>query len=368
MADDSTRGTYRAEHVGSLLRPQPVFDAIMRSFRGELEPSELEQIQDEAILGALDRQRAAGVEVFTDGEFRRLGFMTAFSEAVEGFGPGDSALLDWRGGTGSEPPLPIQVVAGQLTAKRRIAQREASFMAEHSPGPFKITLPSPALWALETWPSDNAGYGSRAEFISGAASILASEAGQLASDGVSYVQVDAPEYTHFVDSVLSEQLRTAGAGAGILDDVIAGDNAILDAAKAGGALVSVHVCRGNSMGRWLAEGGYEPIAERLFTGLHCDRLLLEYDGSRAGGFEPLRFVPAEKVVVLGLISTKQGTLESRDDVLRRIDEATAYVPIDRLALSPQCGFASGLQGNPLTADEQWRKLEFVSSVAEEVWS
>jgi 5-methyltetrahydropteroyltriglutamate--homocysteine methyltransferase len=275
--------------------------------------------------------------------------------------------LDWRGGTGDEPPLPIQVVAGRLSAKRRIAQTEARFMAEHSPGPFKITLPSPALWALETWQPDRAGYPSREEFIADASAILAREAAQVASEGASYVQVDAPEYTHFVDPVLSEQLRAAGAGAAILDSAIAGDNAILDAARAGGALVAVHMCRGNSMGRWLAEGGYEQVAEKLFADLRCDRLLLEYDGARAGGFDPLRFVPEDKVVVLGLVSTKHGALESRDEVLRRIEAATGFVPVDRLALSPQCGFASGLQGNPLTAEEQWRKLELVAAIAEEVW-
>ncbi len=356
----------RADHVGSLLRPQSVIDGVGRRFRNEIDHSELVRLQDEAILDALDHQRAAGVDVFTDGEFRRFGFMTGFTEAMEGFGAGDAALLDWRGGTGAEPPLPIRVVAGRVRAKRRVAQAEASFMQEHSPGPFKITLPSPALFALETW-RDNGGYASPNEYIAEASAILAHEAHDLASEGVPYIQVDAPGYTHFVDPVLSEQLRAAGAAAATLDSAIDGDNTILDAAKDGGAVVAVHLCRGNSMGRWLAEGGYEPIAERLFTALRCHRLLLEYDSTRSGGFEPLRFVPDDKIVVLGLISTKHGALESRGDLLRRIEEASRYVPVERLALSPQCGFASGWQGNPVSADDQWRKLELVASVADEVW-
>jgi 5-methyltetrahydropteroyltriglutamate--homocysteine methyltransferase len=358
---------YRADHVGSLLRPQSVHEAIGRRFRQQIDESALTRVQDEAILDSLEHQRAAGVDVFTDGEFRRFGFLTGFTEAVDGFVVGDPNSLEWRGGTGTEPQTPIMVVGGRIKARDRVAETEASFMREHSPGPFKITLPSPALFALETWQGEDSGYSSRAEFIADAAAILAEEAHELAREGASYIQVDAPEYTHFADRVLSEQLHNQGVDASTLDSAIAADNAIVQAARDAGAVAGVHLCRGNSIGRWLAEGSYEPIAEKLFTGLQCDRLLLEYDSDRAGGFEPLRFIGDNKIVVLGLISTKSGELESRDEVLRRIEEATTHVPIDRLALCPQCGFASGMQGNPLSAGEQWRKLELVASVADEVW-
>jgi 5-methyltetrahydropteroyltriglutamate--homocysteine methyltransferase len=161
-----------------------------------------------------------------------------------------------------------------------------------------------------------------------------------------------------------------GAGVDLeaaLATTIEADNRILDAARAGGAVTAVHVCRGNDQGFWLAQGGYEPIAEQAFGGLRCDRLLLEYDSERAGGFEPLRLVPPDKTVVLGLITTKSGQLEERAGLLRRIEEASRHVPLDRLALSPQCGFASDFRGNPLTEEEQWRKLELVVSVARQVW-
>jgi methionine synthase II (cobalamin-independent) len=194
------------------------------------------------------------------------------------------------------------------------------------------------------------------------------EAELLARDGVAYIQLDAPAYTHWADESLTATYRAQGIDRSeFLARSIESDNEILDAARSAGATTGVHLCRGNSMGRWLAEGGYGPIAEKLFTELRCDRLLLEYDSPRAGGFDPLRFVPSDKVVVLGLITTKIGALERRDDVLRRIDEASRHVPIDRLALSPQCGFASSGRGNPLTEDEQWRKLELVVSVARDVW-
>jgi len=153
----------------------------------------------------------------------------------------------------------------------------------------------------------------------------------------------------------------------LLGVAIAADNRVLEAARAGGAMTAVHCCRGNWMGRWLAEGGYDPIAEKVFTRLRCDRLLLEYDSPRAGSFGPLRFVPSNKVVVLGLITTKTGEMESREQLLRRIDEASRVLPLEQLALSTQCGFASTQVGNPLTHEQQWRKLELVASLAREVW-
>jgi methionine synthase II (cobalamin-independent) len=197
--------------------------------------------------------------------------------------------------------------------------------------------------------------------------ILSDEAAQLAREGVGYVQVDSPTDTQFLDPEWDHWFPQHGLDKDrLLDDAISSDNSILDAAHTGGAMTGVHLCRGNGMGAWLSTGGYDPIAEKVF-GLHADYLLLEYDTERAGSFEPLRSVPADKVVVLGLVSTKIPELESRDDLRRRIDAASAFVPMERLALSPQCGFASDFRGNPITVDDQWRKLELVASIAEEVW-
>jgi methionine synthase II (cobalamin-independent) len=195
---------------------------------------------------------------------------------------------------------------------------------------------------------------------------LADEAKALSDEGLPYIQLDAPLYTHWADPALKAKYSAAGFDMDrLLPEAIAADNWILNAAKP--SVTGVHLCRGNSMGRWLAEGGYDQIAERLFNELRCDRLLLEYDSPRAGDFTPLRFVPKSKVAVLGLITTKHGELESRDELIRRIDEAARCLPLDQLALSPQCGFASSGRGNPLTEEQQWRKLELISEVARKVW-
>jgi 5-methyltetrahydropteroyltriglutamate--homocysteine methyltransferase len=261
------------------------------------------------------------------------------------------------------------VVGQRLRPKKRIAKNEADFLKKHAPGPFKVTLPSPVNFAVIFWRkglSDRA-YSSPNEFLIDAAGILATEALALAREGTPYIQLDAPLYTHWADASLKAKYTNLGFDMDrFLDHAIAAENTITDAAKP--AVTGVHLCRGNSMGRWLAEGGYELIAERLFNELHCDRLLLEYDSARAGDFAPLRHVPKGKIVVLGLITTKHGDLESRDEILRQIEKAAQYIPLEQLALSPQCGFASSGRGNPLTEEQQWRKLELVAAIAEAIWN
>jgi len=261
-------------------------------------------------------------------------------------------------------------VNATLRAKKRLCGRDAEFLREHSPGPFKITLPSPSNFGVLSWRAgiSDTTYPARSDLVLDVARIVADEASKLAKEGVSCIQIDSPVYTHWADDSLVAKYRNAGIDLEtLLNDCIAADNLILDAARAGGAVTGLHLCRGNSMGRWMAEGGYGPVGERLFNEIRCDRWLLEYDSDRAGTFEPLRFVPDDKIVVLGLITTKSGALEPRDLVLRRIEEASRLIPIERLALSPQCGFASSGRGNPLTEDEQWQKLALVVSVAKEVW-
>jgi 5-methyltetrahydropteroyltriglutamate--homocysteine methyltransferase len=361
----------RAEQVGSLLRPAPLIQARIDCGAGRLDREGLRAEEDGAIVDALRRQRDCGIDVLTDGEFRRASFMAGFTGAVEGYVDAEVPSLPWRGGTGSEPSTSqVRVVAGTLRPARRIAAAEAAFLRERAGGLFKITLPSPALLALSAYRPglSEAAYPTREELIAELARIAADEAAQLAAEGVPYVQLDAPAYARWVD----RDRDAVGLGPDadmdrLLDAAIAADNLVLDAARAGGAVTAVHVCRGNRTGRWLREGGYDPIAERLLTGLRCDRLLLEYDSERAGGFGPLRFVPPSMVVVLGLVTTKSGGLESPDDLLRRIDQASRVVPLEQLALSPQCGFASSQAGNPLTPDQQWRKLALVAELAREVW-
>jgi 5-methyltetrahydropteroyltriglutamate--homocysteine methyltransferase len=211
-------------------------------------------------------------------------------------------------------------------------------------------------------------YPTRAELLHDLTAIIRDEVRWLVSQGVTYIQFDAPYYTHYLDPQHRAQMLAEGRDPDReLAEGIAGDNTALKDVPRDRVTVATHVCRGNSRSRWFTEGGYDVIAERLFGSLNVDRFLLEFDDERSGGFEPLRFVPAAKTVVLGLVTTKDAKLESQDDLRRRIDQATSYVPLDRLALSPQCGFASVAAGNLLSMDEQWRKLKLVADTARKVW-
>ncbi len=365
--------TIRADQVGSLLRPPELRQARERFLAGQLERDALTELEDRAITVALERQRSAGIDVYTDGEFRRAAYMTVVTDAIEGFSASEAGpRLAWRADPGREVPpevasFTLPVVSDRLRPRRRIAAHEAVFLQAQAPGPFKVTLPSPTHFSPRCFRpgvTDRA-YASPSEMTRDLATILAEEAAYLAREGVGYLQVDSPTYSAWLDRAAAQEQGPTSAQR--LAEAIAADNAIIEAAQAGGAVTALHICRGNASGAWLTSGGYEPIAEQVFGELRCDRLLLEYDTERAGGFEPLRLVPAPKLVVLGLVSTKYGQLESRDQLLRRIEAASAFVPVERLALSPQCGFASNFRGNPLTEEEQWRKLELVASVAREVW-
>ena len=365
--------TCRADQLGSLLRPAALVAARQKLASGEISMDELRAAEDAAILDALKMQRMAGVDVFVDGEYRRFSFMTSFTEALDGFvpAPPNAHPMAWRGGSGEpDRSTNAQVVGAKLRLKHRIAETEASFLAAHAPGPFKITLPSPLLFAQVGYRTEisQAAYGSRGELMRELAGFLHGEIAALIAEGTPYIQIDAPGYTHFADPALREAYRSAGVDPDVaLDEAVAADNACIAGIEGEGVALAVHLCRGNSRGRWLAEGSYEPIAERLFAGLNFQRFLLEYDSDRAGGFEPLRFLPKDKTVVLGLVSTKSPQMETQESLLRRIDQAAAYVPMERLALSPQCGFASSIPGNPLSQDDQQRKLSLVAEVARKAW-
>ncbi|HZU06297.1 MAG TPA: hypothetical protein VFB73_09995 [Chloroflexota bacterium] len=360
---------YRADHVGSLLRPPALLEARHTYAEGRLGYEELRTFEDRAILTVLQLQQEIGLDVVTDGEYRRTSFMSILAEAVEGFVPARVAL-EWRGPKDESPGGFTQSIGGKLRQKRRLAAHEAAFLKEHAGGPFKIALPNPAGFVPNIDLHGVVGrvYSTRADLLRDLANIIASEMRALAIEGVPYIQLDAPRYTQFVDPIILERMRRSGINPDtFLDEMIAADNYCLSVAKHEGVTVGVHLCRGNSRSRWLAEGSYEPIAEKLFSQLNADRFLLEYDTERAGGFEPLRFMPRGKTVVLGLITTKHGQLEPQDALLRRIEEASKYVPTDDLALSPQCGFASSMAGNLLSWDEQRRKLELVVDTARKVW-
>ncbi len=364
---------YRADHVGSLLRPTEVKDARRAYQDGRLELSELTAVENQAILNALERQRDAGMQVYTDGEFRRAGFQNDLIVSVEGFVDTDTPAVVriWQGPGGQPAEQGTrQVVGGKLRQVRSLTGNQLPFLQEHAPGPVKMTLPSPSQFPALTFQPGvtDQFYSTRSELLWEIAGIIRSEVSALAESGVEYIQMDAPRYSYYVDPRWRQHLCDLGEDPDrMFEEAIAADNHCLDGVQREEVTVAFHVCRGNNQSKWYAEGGYEAIAELLFGSLKVDRFLLEYDTDRAGTFEPLRFMPPDKMVVLGLISSKEAELESAESLLRRIEEASAFVPLERLAVSPQCGFASTAPGNLLAEDQQWRKLELVAEVASRVW-
>jgi methionine synthase II (cobalamin-independent) len=361
---------YRADHVGSLLRPPELLEA-----RGTGAGADrLREIEDRHILRVLARQRECGLDVFTDGELRRRNFMSDLLDAVEGFDTGDAVARSW---SGAAPAATAQassvtgVATARLRQRRRLTEHELPFLRAHSPGPFKVTLPSanqfPAI-AYKRGVTDRV-YPNHSALLWDIVPIVNAEIRALAADGVPYVQIDAPRYSYYIDPKWREYIRREMGmePEAALDEAVRADNASLEGARRPGVTLAIHLCRGNNRSQWYAEGGYDLIAERLFGSLAVDRFLLEYDDERSGTFEPLRYVPQGKMVVLGLVSSKRPRLEAKADLIRRVKEAARHVPLDRLALSPQCGFASTMEGNLLSEDDQWAKLRLVVDTARDVW-
>jgi 5-methyltetrahydropteroyltriglutamate--homocysteine methyltransferase len=379
---------YRADHVGSLLRPPEVLQAHESHQQGKMSAEQLREIEDRAILQVLEYQRQLGLDVVSDGEYRRQSWAGDFFDAVDGYVDGPLPIkFDWRlpeqlkerdagAATGVQQmvrDVPMQsgrVVGERLRQKRRLTEYESVFMKQHAGGPYKVTQPAASYIVARGYqPSvSSKAYASRWELCQDVARIIAAEVQALAAEGVPYIQIDNAHYPDYIP----EQRRNDWRAIGIdpdqaLAEDIAADNLTIKKVDRSKHVVAMHICRGNGRSAWHTTGGYEPIAERVFGSLEVDRFLLEYDSDRAGGFEPLRFMPKGKQVVLGLVTTKVGELESQDVLLQRIDEASKYVPVENLALSPQCGFASVMQGNLLTGDDQRRKLELVAETARKVW-
>jgi 5-methyltetrahydropteroyltriglutamate--homocysteine methyltransferase len=357
---------YRADHVGSLLRPAEL--ALAR--HNNAPPDKLRELEDRHILRVLARQRELGLDVVTDGELRRKNFMSDLTDAVDGFDQGDAIPRSWQG-SGARVSSVTGIVTSKLAQRRALTATELPFLQAHAQGPYKVTLPSatqfPAI-AYKRGISERA-YPTPSELLWDIAQIISAEMRSLAEAGVPYLQIDAPRYSYYIDPKWRAWL-TSEFGVNpdtALDEALRADNTCFDAARKAGVTVAIHLCRGNNRSHWYAEGGYDAIAEKLFGELRVDRFLLEYDDARSGGFEPLRLVPRGKLVVLGLVSSKVAALESADALRRRIDEASRFVPLDELALSPQCGFASTMDGNLLTEDDQWAKLRLVADTARAVW-
>jgi 5-methyltetrahydropteroyltriglutamate--homocysteine methyltransferase len=364
---------YRADHVGSFLRPAELLEAR----RAQVTLEELEALEDRHISRVFQKQQELGLGVFTDGELRRSNFMSDFTDAVDGFDPGDAVPRSWSDNAqkSAAPVAAVSNISGIVTSplkqRQPLTGRELPFLREHAPGAIKITLPSATQFPAISFKYGvtDAVYRDPYALLDAITGIMVEDIRALAGSGISYLQIDAPRYSYYLDpkwtAWMAKELRVDPAQ--MLMASLDADNACFAAARRPGVTLAIHLCRGNNRSHWYAEGGYDAIAERLFRELAVDRFLLEYDDERSGSFEPLRFVPKGKMVVLGLISTKRPVLERTQDVLKRIDEAAKVLPLEQLALSPQCGFASTMEGNLLTEADQWAKLRLVVDTAREVW-
>jgi 5-methyltetrahydropteroyltriglutamate--homocysteine methyltransferase len=359
---------FRADHIGSFLRPPELLEA-----RRTADPERLRQIEDQHILRILAKQKELGFEAATDGELRRRNFMSDFTDAVAGFDLADAVGRTWQ--AGQSAAVPVSSVTGVVSAKLRQLQpltgHELPFLKAHSPLPIKITLPSatqfPAI-SFKRGVTDKF-YKDHSALLWDIVEIMKADLQKLCADGVAYIQIDAPRYSYYMDpkwrSWIKSELQLDPDTA--FDEALRADNACFQAARHTGVTLGIHLCRGNNRSHWYAEGGYDAIAEKLFSTLEVDRFLLEYDDERSGTFAPLRFVPRGKTVVLGLVSSKIPRLENPDELARRIDEASKCVPLEDLALGPQCGFASTAEGNLLTEEDQWAKLQLVTKTVHRVW-
>lgn len=371
----------RAEVVGSLLRPprlraaveaayDPGHRAVLPEERAR-DQSDLRRIEDAEIEAVVARQRDLGLDVVTDGEFRRYMFMNSFWDAVEGFST-DRNPVKFRNERGETVTWHVQRIERRLRVVDSPAAREVAFMVKAAAGhPVKVTFPAASLFAhpFTYRPGGTDGpYAGPEELV---AHCIEIERGLIADAivaGATYVQLDFPLYPYLVDPAWTERFRQAGFDLdAVLDRAIAADTAVLEGIP-NDVTVALHVCRGNYRSRWMCEGSLESVAERMFGELPYDAFLVEWDDTRRDGtYEAIRFVPAGRTMVMGVISTKTPEVEPEDEILRRIDGAARYMPLEQLAVSPQCGFASVMEGNEIDEDVQWRKLDLVARVADRLW-
>lgn len=374
MTSTDNRGPFRADQVGSLLRPAELKEAREKHTKGELPAEALHELEDSLIRDAVKKQEEAGLHAITDGDFRRGSWSGDFLKGIEGVSMSDpvrptqetplgGVVRDW------EPPKPL--TNARLKWPEGGIQRESfEFLAGATKETAKVCIPSPSMLHFRGGRAgvDETAYPDMDDFFADMAGVWRSELADLGAHGCRYVQLDDTNLAYLCDTRMRERARSLGEDpdaltskyAALINDSIKG--------RPDDMAVTIHLCRGNSMSRGMAEGGYEPVAEAMFNEIDVDGFFLEYDSERAGDFKPLRFVPKGKLrIVLGVVTSKFGELESKDEIKRRIDEAAQFVPLEQLCLSPQCGFASHTAGNVLSEDQQWAKLRFIVEVAEEVW-
>ncbi len=382
--DQTPRTPVRAEHVGSLLRPDALRDMFPRVYAGHKTPSprlldeaglqrltELERMADEAVADVVRRQIDIGLDVITDGEMRRAVFTHSMVDALGGFD--DSPVeFAFKNQLGEElvPPGGPHVGARRLTKVDNPARREAEYVISLTDYPFKLTFPAPSYWYCEAVDTTAGAYADQQEFVEQLVDIQRELLSEVIDAGVRHVQMDWPSYVMAIDPAWRSAMPGTESDSleQLINRLLMVDNAVLEGIP-DHVTTALHICRGNYRSMWMTEGSLEPIAEQLFNGLRYDRLLIEWDDvDREGDYRPLRFVPKDgPIIVLGAVSTKTTDVESADEIVRRIEEASAYVDIDKLAISPQCGFASTWEGNELAERIQWEKLACVVEVADRVW-
>lgn len=370
----------RVDHVGSLLRPESLKQMFMAYGKGRIDIEVFEQAQDDAVADVVARQERAGLPVVSDGEFRRINFQVSFSNVEgwnlwdgswDGFIANPSSIFEGEAPhtRGNDAVESFKIPAsGKLVLTENFPLREYEFLASVAKHPAKAMVMGPDRVAqMCDIPGSKPHYADGDAFLADVVAIQRAMVAELVDAGCPYVQLDEPSYTGYVDRQTLERMAARGeVPMANLSRAIDASNGVIEGLQ-GKACFAIHICRGNRASMWHREGAYDGIAEVLFSGLNFDRLLLEYDTERAGGFEPLRYVRPGVVVVLGLVTTKTGTVEAVDELMGRIDDASRFIDVDQLALSPQCGFASGIAGNILSEDEQWRKLEVIQETAQRVW-
>ena len=364
-----TKPPFRADHVGSLLRPQHLLEARAKLDNGQITAAELRRVEDEAIRQAVKRQEDVGLKSITDGEFRRRSWHMDFICRIGGVVSAGTQVRPFHNETGDvRNEIEVPKVIGRLRLEQPIFAEDFRFLKATTKATPKFSIPSPSmLHGLGSTLEDKSVYANPENFWRDLAKVYIDELNALHRLGCSYLQIDDtmfatladPEYRKKINPLAGAEQQLHKTYIRLLNDSLAQRPADMT--------VCVHTCRGNHRSAWVAAGGYDPVAEAVFNELNVDGFFLEYDDDRSGSFEPLRFVPKGKTVVLGLITSKKGALEQKDDIKRRIDAATKYIDLDQLALSPQCGFASTLLGNLLTEDQQFAKLALVVEVAREIW-
>ncbi len=359
--------TWRSDVVGSLLRPAFLQDARERLATGELAPADFKRVEDRAVDEAVALQEAAGLDVITDGEMRRYAFFGHLVDALEGFDKQGGWSVTFRDEKGQSASLRRPVVVDKLRWRRQMSVEEFTYLRGRTFRQVKVTLISAQQAAAYYDPDKSHGaYATRDAYLADLVDFTRREIAELVRLGCTYIQIDAPQYAALLDDTIREGYRQRGNDPDrMLDTCIELDNAIVGGHA--GITFGLHICRGNHKSMFYASGGYDRIASQIFSRARFDRFLLEFDDERSGTFEPLRHLPDDRLVVLGLVSTKRPELENVQDLTRRVADATRFIPLERLAISPQCGFASTHEGNAISPAVQRQKLELVTATARSVW-